>query len=196
VNEIGESVLSQSNSVIFANIPSAPSSLTLTPTAYPASIKAEWTAPQFTNGDSVTGYRVYVDDGFGGAYELVFHSNSSSTYAYEIPGLTCGLLYSVQVTAKNSAGEGSSITQNVWLGQVPSEPLNPTLISIEPDVDLVLGWDVPLTDGCLPILSYTVAKDGSDHILDISPTLKSISDDISVSGSIGETITYKIKAIN
>jgi hypothetical protein len=60
----------------------------------------------------------------------------------------------------------------------------------------VLGWVVPVSDGCLPILGYTVAKDGSDHILNISPSLVSVTDDLSVSGSVGEIITYKIKAIN
>jgi hypothetical protein len=82
VNEIGESILSKSNSVIFANIPSAPSSLTLTPTAYLASIKAEWTAPSTVNGDAVTGYSVYIDDGYGGEFELVLDGDSSSTYSY------------------------------------------------------------------------------------------------------------------
>lgn len=95
MNEIGESILSKSNSVVFANIPEAPTSLTLTPTAYPASIKAEWTAPTSVNGDAVSGYRVYLDDGFGGAFELVLDGDSSSTYSYEIPNLTCGLQYFV-----------------------------------------------------------------------------------------------------
>lgn len=88
------------------------------------------------------------------------------------------------------------MTLNVWLGVMPSEPLNPTLLSIVPNSNLVLGWDVPISDGCLPILSYTVAKDGSDHIMNISPSLVSVTDDLSASGSIGETITYKIKATN
>lgn len=64
--------------VIFANIPTAPASLTLFATAFPASIKADWTAPTNVNGDSVSGYRVYIDDGFGGAYQLVLNGQSSS----------------------------------------------------------------------------------------------------------------------
>jgi len=95
VNEIGESELSRASIVIFANVPSAPASLTLTPTSYPASIKADWIAPTSVNGDSVQSYSVYVDDGLGGPYKLVLASDSSSLYSYEIPGLTCGLFYSV-----------------------------------------------------------------------------------------------------
>jgi hypothetical protein len=95
VNEIGESELSKSSIVIFANVPSAPASLTLKPTSYPATIKADWTAPTSVNGDSVQSYRVYVDDGLGGPYKLVLASDSSSLYSHEIPALTCGLFYSV-----------------------------------------------------------------------------------------------------
>ena len=42
--------------------------------------------------------------------------DSSSTYSFIIPNLTCGLLYFVRVTALNSAGEGPFITKDIWLG--------------------------------------------------------------------------------
>ena len=43
LNEVGESILSISNTVTFANVPSAPADLTLT--ASTTSINIEWTAP-------------------------------------------------------------------------------------------------------------------------------------------------------
>lgn len=196
MNEIGESILSIANSVIFANVPSEPLTLSLEATAMPASIKAEWTAPASVNGDAVSGYRVYVDDGAGGPFTMVYDGHTSSTYSFEIPSLTCGLLYFVQVSAKNSAGEGHTTHAQIWLGEVPSEPLNPVLLSILPDDNLVLGWDAPTSDGCLTILSYTLSKDGLDHVLNIAPSMVSYQDDISVSGSIGDVITYKLKAVN
>jgi hypothetical protein len=61
-NEIGESALSDANTVLFANVPSAPTSMTLTSTKKPT-ITASWTAPSLSNGDVVKGYKVYVDDG-------------------------------------------------------------------------------------------------------------------------------------
>jgi hypothetical protein len=79
---------------------------------------------------------------------------------------------------------------------VPSEPLNPVLVSIEPDVELIIGWNVPVSDGCLPILSYTLSRDNGDHIMNIAPSLKQITDDLSVSGSTGDVISYKLKAKN
>lgn len=43
LNEIGESMLSASNTIVFANVPDAPASLTLTPTAGdPSTILIEW----------------------------------------------------------------------------------------------------------------------------------------------------------
>lgn len=107
VNEIGESILSPANSVVFANVPTAPASLSLKASAYPASIVASWTAPLNSYGNAVTGYDVYVDDGHGGPYTIVFNgTNTASTYSFTINSLTCGLFYTVKVSAENSAGIG------------------------------------------------------------------------------------------
>jgi hypothetical protein len=133
VNQIGESILSASNTVIFANLPLAPASLTLTSTASPAQIVASWTAPNQVNGDAIDGYNVYVDDGFGGPFSLVFAGpTQANMYQSTITGLTCGLRYSVQITAINSAGEGPSVVQSIYLGNAPSAPLYPSVISITP----------------------------------------------------------------
>ena len=53
-----------------------------------------------------------------------------------------------------------------------------------------------MRDGCLTILSYTVAKNGSDHLTNIDPSLTQLTDRIEVGGSIGDLITYEIKALN
>ena len=61
--------MSISNSILFANVPSNPATLTLS--ASQSAIVAKWTAPVSANGDSVSGYRVYVDDGLGGPFKIV-----------------------------------------------------------------------------------------------------------------------------
>jgi hypothetical protein len=139
-NEIGSSPLSVANSILFANVPDAPATLQLTPTADPAQIRADWSAPLQVNGDAVHGYRVFVDDGLGSTFQLAHEGNQASTYTYTITELTCGLLYHVKVTAKNVAGEGTWIMENVWLGEPPSEPLEPELLEIYPEVSLTIGW--------------------------------------------------------
>ena len=96
----------------------------------------------------------------------------------------------------NVAGEGPNIAESIWLGDKPSEPLNLTVTDVVPDTSLSLGWTAPLSDGCLTILSYTIAKDDVDYITDLSPTATKYVDDISVGGSVGEVIKYEVKAIN
>jgi len=70
-NAVGESLLSPSTNVLFANAPSSPATLVLTSSALP-SLTATWTVPTITNGDAVRGYKVYVDDGRGGSFVLAY----------------------------------------------------------------------------------------------------------------------------
>jgi len=43
----------------------------MTSTSIP-SITATWMAPSSGNGEPAFGYKLYIDDGFGGAWRLVF----------------------------------------------------------------------------------------------------------------------------
>ena len=99
VNEIGEGLISRANSVLFANVPTAPDSLTLSANINPATIDISWTAPLTSNGDSVWGYRVYLDNGKGGPFVKVFDGvGFSSLYFYRAgidSPLECGFLYNV-----------------------------------------------------------------------------------------------------
>jgi hypothetical protein len=70
------------------------------------------------------------------------------------------------------------------------------MTSVVPMDTLVFEWDRPANDGCLPILSYTLWKDGSDHITGIASTATLVTDDISAGGVVGAQIVYKIKALN
>jgi len=45
-------------------------------------IRATWTAPVSTNGDAVKGYRLYVDDGEGGDYTLVYDGSLAFPNVY------------------------------------------------------------------------------------------------------------------
>jgi hypothetical protein len=64
------------------------------------------------------------------------------------------------VTALNVAGEGEFSDANMWLGTVPSEPLNPRLEAVTPSFSITIRWDHSLQDGCLSLLSYSVFMDG------------------------------------
>ena len=199
LNEIGESTLSTSNTIVFANVPDAPASLTLTPTAGdPSTILIEWEQPTSNNGDAVTSFQVYIDNGRGGPFELVF-SGFPSSYSYfagETVKLDCGYLYMVRVTATNVAGESTHIAESVHLGNVPSNPKSPSMVSVSPDSTLTIEWDRPDSDGCLPVLKYVINKDGVDLADIVAPSATNFADDISIGGSVGSEISYKLKAVN
>ena len=117
-NEIGEGSLSDANSILFANVPSTPASLTLTSTSTP-DITATWTAPSSVNGDAVKGYKLFIDDGMGGPFSLVFDgSKYSNIYTFKITSqyVQCGVLYNVQVTAINTAGESAPTPKSIRAG--------------------------------------------------------------------------------
>ena len=106
-NKVGESLLSFSNTVQFANVPSALATSFLTSTSSP-SLTVAWSASALTNGDAVRGYNLYIDDGAGGDFTLVYdESLISNLYDYTIGSnfVECGVLYNVKVTAVNVAGE-------------------------------------------------------------------------------------------
>ena len=58
------------------------------------------------------------------------------------------------------------------------------MTSVTPMTELVYEWDTPASDGCLPILSYTLWKDGVLKT-NIDPSLTSFTDNITVGGLIG-----------
>lgn len=201
INEIGESDFSPANTVVFANVPDAPAQLTLTPTyAEPSTIMIQWAEPAQVNGDDVDGYKVYIDNGRGGPFELILDATGfPSRYSYtagEHEQLDCGYLYMVRVTATNVAGEGSHIASSVHLGNVPSNPKSPAMEAVVPQSALVVSWQRPDSDGCLPLTHYVLNKDGVDLPDLIAPSATSFTDDISTGGAIGTQITYKIKALN
>lgn len=55
-----------------------------------------------------------------------------------------------------------------------------------------------MTDRCLTILSYTIAKDGVDipALSVVHPSLTQVDDDIQLNGAVGTQLTYKLKARN
>lgn len=197
LNEIGESALSPSNMIVFANLPDEPDSLTLTPNDSPATILVEWTAPASVNGDDVSGYKVYVDNGRGGPFNLAFDASEfPSSYSYTINDLDCGYLYMVRVTAINVVGEGPYVSASVHLGLPPLNPKSPAMISVVPEDELTISWQRPDSDGCLPLTKYVINKDGVDLADIVSPSATAFTDDITTGGAIGTEITYKVKAVN
>lgn len=110
-NEVGESQKSESVTILFANAPSQPASLSLAPglplIKSEPHIVATWSAPVSVNGDAVRGYKLYIDNGEGSDYSLVYDGTGfANVYTYTVTSmLSCGTLYNLKVTAVNLAGE-------------------------------------------------------------------------------------------
>ena len=84
------------------SVPGAPTGLIATPAGNSA-IHLSWTAPAPTAGALVTGYKVY--DGTSSGTETL--KGSSGTTSDTVTGLASGTTYYFEVTALNSAGEGT-----------------------------------------------------------------------------------------
>ena len=69
------------------------------------------------------------------------------------------------------------------------------MTAVVPSTSLTLAWNQPLDNGCLPIIQYTLSKNGADLAAVITPDQLTYTDSIT-SATIGTQITYKLKAIN
>jgi hypothetical protein len=115
VNEAGEGEFSDPVSVALARLPeqlSAP--VHVKAKSSQTKISISWTPN--TNRDSaggdVTNFKVYMAEGTGGVFSLVYTTASASLTGYTATGLTPGQIYRFKVSAVNYNGEGpeSSIT--------------------------------------------------------------------------------------
>ena len=71
------------------------------------------------------------------------------------------------------------------------------MVSITPGATLEIGWDDPLSDGCLPLKNYRVTRNGVGLAPLLQPGSNVLSDAIpAASFPIGTVITYTVAAIN
>lgn len=203
VNEVGESEKSEANTILFANVPAPPTSLTLASvveSAQEPQIRATWTAPTDSNGDAVQGYRLYIDDAQGGDFTLVYDgAGFANVYTFLIrKQITCGLVYNVRVTALNIAGESLPTLQQIRVGKPSSVPLYLRMTAVVPQASLTLAWQAPEDNGCLPLVKYVLRKNGVDMPDFIAPNSLSFVDTTlaTAGGTIGTVITYALKTVN
>ena len=200
-NSIGESVKSDSLRFTFV-ISAPPQNVALTSTQ--TQINLTWKPPSSANGDVVNGYRIYVNDGVGSDPVFV-HSTEGlpSTLSYTITTdgnlspLECGLVYRVQISSVGLAGESTPDEASIIVGTVPSAPENLQITQSIPNDKLVLAWDPPSDDGCLPVRSYILAIDGTDQTgLTITADMSEVEIDISADGAYGKTMVLTLRAVN
>ena len=115
--------------------------------AGPTSILAQWSPPGNDGGSPITGYRVLVN-GPDGPQALPSNGTQPSL---EIPSLTAGQPYSVQVIAVNEQGLESlpsNVSIEVRPDQAPGPPGRPTVVfHPESFTNVQVSWDASFNEG-------------------------------------------------
>lgn len=209
VNEAGQGEFSGIVSVALARLPaqlSVPTHITSQSTQN--RIALSWTAN--TNWDSpggdVTGFKVYMAEGSGGVFTLIYSTPSESISAYTISGLTPGQLYRFKVSAKNYNGEGpmSSIA-SIYACEGVQGISAPSYVSAT-NTTMVVSWEAPAFDGACPVLSYALFRDdgitgtptievntANDPNIRNKPTLRQATIDPLLTSDIGTSYTLKLE---
>lgn len=139
--------------VNFANVPTAPASVTATPGDQ--SVSVTWTPPSSNGGSAITNYHVTY-------YKRVVNAPDTIVYQHDVAstarsdshgGLTNGQDYRVTVEAKNSEGTGPATNSGyVTPSTYPSAVRNLTLGG--GDNRVFADWDAPADNGGLPVDKY------------------------------------------
>lgn len=58
----------------------------------------------------------------------------------------------------------------------------------------MIRWQTPVSDGCLPLLGYTIERDGTNIELPVDPSLDSFTD--TFLSEVGNQHTYRVRAFN
>lgn len=97
----------------------------------------------------------------------------------------------------NVAGESDATRGEIWVGEPPTPPLFPRMVSIVPLAQVTIAWDFPLDSGCLPPRHHTISRD-SVVIATVGPEEATYTDDISSVADfpMGTLIVYKISTNN
>jgi hypothetical protein len=178
----------ESNSVLSAIVPSAPSLVTAKAGPGVGEITLNWSQVGVGNngGSTVTEYKIYYhQDGLD-------KTETTTGTNYKVTGLENGTSYIFIVKAYNEVGEGSGKESSP--AETFSVPLKPVSLSSEPQVKAVLlKWVSPSNDGGTPIRNYKI-YDSSGTVI---ATPLSTDTEYKVSELLDETsYTFSIAAVN
>ena len=154
------------------------------------SITVGWSHPTENGGSPVTGYRLYMDDGAGGDYFMVF-DGTGNEYTKQfntdtkISTMVTNDKYRFKVQSINAIGASSMSKEARFLSRAVRSPLPPspplrdsrTTVNTPParatessatfragDAQVVIRWDPPLDNGGSPVTGYNIlVNDGQSN---------------------------------
>jgi titin len=145
INSIGESDYSSDKTVIIASPPDPIQSLTYS-SLTSNSITISYQSPTNNNGDTISGYNIYLGD-------TLLEKVADLTYTYS--SLIKSNEYTMSVSAINSIGESSLESITFYACDKPSKPGIPTLISKTSNT-INFKWKYSDDNGGCNILEYEI----------------------------------------
>lgn len=188
-NIVDFSLASSSVTILAAQIPDAPTSLSnVEATTDADTVGLSWTAPSFDGGSAVIDYRLWSDNASSGVTFTEVAANIAAT-TYTVNSLTQGQTYQFKVEARNAYGYSSTFsnTLSVLTAQVPAQPVAPTT-TWNPD-SVVVNWVSP-DNGGSAITGYTISIRQSD-----SSTFSVDSTNCDMSSSVLTTCTIPVATL-
>jgi fibronectin type 3 domain-containing protein len=138
------------------------------------SVTLSWTAPADSGGLPISGYKVYVDDGFGGPMQLAY---SGLLTSYTKEGLATGYTYHFEVRAITIKGDGHSAAYDAVPCNVPGS-VEALSVLEQTSARIRIGWGAPPGTGEAPILGYTILAGTSSNALVEVGTTPSVTDTV------------------
>ena len=159
-NVFGDSPQSQEIRVALSSLPAAPNAPYKVETlSSVTSIAVKWDLVGDTDGTPVTGYHLYMDDGYNGVFTKIFEgTNQPFTQTYTAVNLETGLPYRFKVISQNINGLSvDSAISTYYACLKPSAAPAPTKVSTT-ESSIKIRWQEFESNGC-PITGYSILRD-------------------------------------
>lgn len=168
------------------------------------SITVEWNRVFSADGVVVSGYILFMDDGFDGDFVMVYDgSKDAFTTKATVVELQSGLSYRFKVQSKNINGNSAdSATSTIYACLVPSRLPTPTKVKTTSSA-ITISWAEPQQNACA-VTGFSIFRNtGNNDALSVTvdpadvehrPSLRQYQ----VSGltSVGSTYWFKVRAFN
>ena len=182
-------------------VPNPPTGLSATSTMGSTTIVLGWSAPVYTGGTTITGYKIEQSLNSGTTWTDV-ETTTTTTTAYTHTGLTGGETIHYRVSAINGQGTGlpSSVVQ-ATVSMAPTAPEAPTNLMASPSngsTTIDLSWDEPANTGGTTITGYKIEQslNSGTTWTDVETTTGIATAYSHADLTSGETIHYRVSAIN